>query len=277
MRKTRIGNFGKNLGVTSDFLKHHESYGLITPEEAENGYRYYDFSQSARVIQIMKLRNMGVKSKQIAELMFDSSEEAVMDTFAKQEEYIEKHIEFEKMILTYMEGIKKIRSEVEQGVTWKIIVCEPFKYILNGYNGGFMELDESDYEVIRSWNEFMPLVESFTIFDKDTLDKLGRGELCNQYMGLSVASSVAKKFHLATNEHVMDLPKQKCLVYNYSGNITPRYHEKKTFQQWILEEPLRIVEEHGFVMKDHPCSIIHYQSNTKVDNYTLYSVFIPIE
>ena len=52
LKPYRIGEYARYMGVTPDFLKHYEQFGLITPSVAENGYRYYPFRESSRLLDL---------------------------------------------------------------------------------------------------------------------------------------------------------------------------------------------------------------------------------
>ena len=59
LKPYRIGEYARYMGVTPDFLKHYEQFGLITPSVAENGYRYYPFRESSRLLDCLALRGYG--------------------------------------------------------------------------------------------------------------------------------------------------------------------------------------------------------------------------
>ena len=48
----RIGDYAKYLGVTPDFLKHYEQFRIVSSEQKENGYRYYPFGQSYKILEL---------------------------------------------------------------------------------------------------------------------------------------------------------------------------------------------------------------------------------
>ena len=52
----RIGDYARYMGVTPDFLKHYEENGLLAVHYTSSGYRYYDFDQSSRILEYMRLR-----------------------------------------------------------------------------------------------------------------------------------------------------------------------------------------------------------------------------
>ena len=73
MGRYRIGDFARELGVTPDFLKYCEKNGFLQPEIEENGYRYFDFRQSALAIEYLKMKNQGCTARQIKEALYASS------------------------------------------------------------------------------------------------------------------------------------------------------------------------------------------------------------
>ncbi len=44
----------------SDFLKHYEDLGILTPSRSESGYRYYPFTATMILIECIRLRNFGM-------------------------------------------------------------------------------------------------------------------------------------------------------------------------------------------------------------------------
>jgi len=54
----RIGEVAKTYGISNRTLRHWESAGVVTSARAENGYRYYDDENVARIKQIVLLRRL---------------------------------------------------------------------------------------------------------------------------------------------------------------------------------------------------------------------------
>lgn len=70
--KLKIGEFSKLCCVTVKTLRHYESIGLLAPHEVDDWtkYRYYDVSQISTMVQIRKLKDLGLSLEDIRE-MFD--------------------------------------------------------------------------------------------------------------------------------------------------------------------------------------------------------------
>lgn len=66
-----IGEFSRLSHVSSRMLRHYDAIGLLRPAHTgkENGYRYYDPSQLAKLLQIETLKSYGFTLAQIAGLV----------------------------------------------------------------------------------------------------------------------------------------------------------------------------------------------------------------
>ena len=73
----RIGDYARYMGVTPDFLKHYEENGLLEVQYTSSGYRYYDFDQSSRILEYMRLRNYGVTVKDMSRMLSAEDGEAL--------------------------------------------------------------------------------------------------------------------------------------------------------------------------------------------------------
>ena len=75
-KQYRIGHFARHLGVSQSFLKHYEDAGLLEATQRENGYRFYEFPQAARLLEYMRLHSYGVPIKQMKDAVSVTADEA---------------------------------------------------------------------------------------------------------------------------------------------------------------------------------------------------------
>ena len=102
MKRYRIGDFARELGVTPDFLKYCEKHGYLTPQTEPNGYRYYDFTSAAPVIEYMKLRNQGFTAREINEALRESSFGGTIARMESRREELTRHIADTERVLSMM-------------------------------------------------------------------------------------------------------------------------------------------------------------------------------
>ena len=95
----RIGDYAKYLGVTPDFLKHYEQFRFVTSETNGNGYRYYPFGQSYKILECMRLRNYGMSLRDIDVALVDDDPDTLMEKLDARVCAIEQQIRFEQAIV----------------------------------------------------------------------------------------------------------------------------------------------------------------------------------
>ena len=72
MKNYRIGELSKYLGVTPDFIKYYEKEGLIT-SIPETSPKLYPFNQSSKILECIKLKNLGFTAKEMQDYLFSDT------------------------------------------------------------------------------------------------------------------------------------------------------------------------------------------------------------
>ena len=119
MRKYKVGQLSKVMGVSPHLLKHYEKYDLVIPvKDDTTNYRYYDISQCSRIIESKKYRNVGFSLKETSQLLNDADNDILNQMLSCQitniEEQIEKLIRQKEMALLLYEDSKKIDEYLNQ-------------------------------------------------------------------------------------------------------------------------------------------------------------------
>lgn len=75
--KLKIGEFSKLCFVTVKTLRHYEKMGLLMPHEVDEwtGYRYYDVSQIDELVNIQRLKQLGLSLEEIHQMQEDGTDE----------------------------------------------------------------------------------------------------------------------------------------------------------------------------------------------------------
>ena len=277
-RHYKIGEFAKNLGVSAGFLKHHEKYGLLKPQVAESGYRYYEFHQAMLVVQCIRLQNMGFTSKEIADILNHTSSVDVAALFEEKREAIAEKYRLYREILRYMDGLSGRRQETAgemEEAEWSILRPEPFYYVENACEGQFTG-NEWLYEAALKWNEYMPVVETCARFER--LDSRPDTESVGTWhMGLRIVKSAALRLGIFRNEAVRVEEPKKCLVYHVRERRKRNLGNPKNAVEAILEKPLGICARHGFTVEGDIFSVQRFCSTAQDENYMEEMVMVPVE
>ena len=159
MERYRIGDFARELGVTPDFLKYCERKGIITPQVEENGYRYYGFTQAARLLEYIKFKNLGCTAEEIRDVLHGSSFAQAMDMLSGKVGEIRERMRFEEAVLDYYERAAQIADRFGDEPVWQVRFCEDFYFLPHSVEHRFIG-EDAIRERVREWNPYFPVVQS---------------------------------------------------------------------------------------------------------------------
>ena len=152
----RIGDFAKKLGVTPDLLKYCEKKGLISSVKPENGYRYYDFTQAAIVLEYIKLKNQGFSAEQAYSILHAGGFQAFAAHEVMLEEKIKKQINYLQALRRYVDELKEIQDYFTDLPRWNLRKLPAFYFLPHSTGHRFEE--DTDMSRIAQWTSWMPVV-----------------------------------------------------------------------------------------------------------------------
>ena len=127
------------MGVTPDFLKHYEEFGLLRVLQKENGYRYFHFDQSSRILEYMWLRNYGVAVKEMRSMLMADADEA-MEMLEVKVKDLRRQAE---KIAAVLEEHKRIRAWLKERLAkpcdWEIRDVEEHYFLPHTTSTNFID------------------------------------------------------------------------------------------------------------------------------------------
>lgn len=159
MGRYRIGDFARELGVTPDFLKYCEKNGFLQPEVGENGYRFFDFRQSALAIEYLKMKNQGCTAREIKEALYASSFEEFAGQTQRRREGLRRMLCFYEELLRYYDWLEGLEGCFGEPPLWHIRRIPGFYFLPHSRGAAFLS-DEAIHERVRDWNRWLPVVMS---------------------------------------------------------------------------------------------------------------------
>lgn len=196
MERYRIGDFARKLGVTPDFLKYCERKGIISAQVEKNGYRYYEFTQAARLLEYIKLKNQGYTAEEIRDTLHESSYVETIASMQEKKRAIQAGMRFDQALLEYYDEMTEISANFGEQPVWQVRRCEGFYFLPHSVEHRFIE-DESVFETVRAWNAYMPVVCSTYKIAQDGEGWL-RGERGQNVWGFSVGERMARRLGMPT-------------------------------------------------------------------------------
>lgn len=225
----RIGDYTKYMGVTPDFLKHYQKFGLIKPIVQENRYRYYPFDQSYRILECMRLRNYGFSIRKIDDLLHDHTLYEEQEQMALQVKKLENQIAFQQRIVNDYAAFKNWLAFLDgQKTNWSIEEQEEMLFLPHTSMRNFIK-DDLIYEVLSSWIDEMPMVKSCMEIKSPLVLSPKEYNIREYSWGLIVPSQYAYENNLPINKIVKRLPKHKTFRFHVS-NFSWLNHEETPYQ-----------------------------------------------
>lgn len=215
MRSYRIGDYARYMGVTPDFLKHYEQFRLVSSVARENGYRYYPFSQSFKILECMRLRNYGIPIRDMDVLLHDEDMPDVMRRLDARVDTLRQRIAFEQAVVDEHERMSAWLANMQgKREDWRVISGEATYFLPHTSERNFLK-DERIYDVLNGFIGCMPMVKSCMRIRHapgETLPpQLGR----DYAWGLCVPVRVAQALRIPINDAVQTLPPRKLFWFDF--------------------------------------------------------------
>ena len=101
----RIGEAAKTYGISNRTLRHWEDVGVLKSTRAENGYRYYDNENVARINQIVLLRKLKMPIADIERIFVADSYDVAIDTLTSYLANLKHHTVVYHSLATIVENL----------------------------------------------------------------------------------------------------------------------------------------------------------------------------
>lgn len=273
MRKYRIGDFARNMGVTSSFLKHYEQFGLISSETTPSGYRYYPFYQSSFLLDCLSMRGYGFSLKETRDLVYEDTASELNRRLALRADEIRRNIERDQALLDEQEWFADWFSRVsETGIHWYITDCRELFFLPHTSGRNFLP-DERIYEILQNWIDWLPIVKSC----KKILCSTGEAKNSPANWGLAISCGFAKQHGIPVNSVVEQIPPQKTLVFDYCLDDPIPEEAPFHYTDKPLELALAQTERLGLSVCGDICQMVVLHTQTAGQRQQLGYFLIPVE
>lgn len=159
MKKSNIklttAQFAKLHNINKRTLHYYDNIGLFSPNtKGENGYRYYDLSQSIEFEYILMLRELNMSIDEIEEYVKRPTEEKFISLATAKEVEINNQIKRLKLIKKTIHE-KKNQIELCQSLTTpniELIECKEEKLLILPYSFDDNDISKSFSYMVESWS-----------------------------------------------------------------------------------------------------------------------------
>lgn len=210
MKRYKIGQFAKEMGVTQDLIKHYEKYGIVVPEkDEESHYRYYSIRQGERLIESKLYRNLGFSIRESADLILNQDLANIRAGLAQKRTELEEEA---ARLARYAQHI----GELERACTafdapdgaWRIGELSGFYFLKQTENQGFSQGEDVQSRV-NQWLEHIPITFQALRMPGQAV----RGEIPIRYQwGVGLTAEQARALELSVDPPIVALPRGKYLT-----------------------------------------------------------------
>ncbi|MEH7462330.1 MerR family transcriptional regulator [Bacillus thuringiensis] len=266
MRKYKIGEVGKEFGVSIDALRFYEKKGFLKPQkDKDTGFRFYTYEDFGLFLAIKNFRQMGFHVKEIGSIFNGLELDAIIkkcnDKIAEKNETIKK-LELEtKQINEFISLLEEYKQEDRQ---WFIKPAGTYYFLKH------VHLDEGTLCVnplLKKWLAFLPTVYPALYIP---LEQYKMKNMNDSYWVMAISELKMKECQLPIDGSVLQVDMGECLHYLYEKDAN------EPLSELILDEPLHIIEEHGYTLNGD--ILCRYVCETKGQGRTVehYIIMIPI-
>lgn len=239
MERYKIGTISKLLQIPVDTLRFYENAGLITPKkDAANGYRYYDVTDIADLLEYQRLRKMGFSGKNAQTLVQGATLTDYVTDMEKREQELGEQILATRRLNEYQEDyLRRLKLIGKDLYRFRITTMPEFYYFISRSEHRFAPV--SDVEpLMEEWIQYAPFAEDFC---RIKIEEIETEERPLKYCyGMSIAKKWAVRLSVNTTAEHIHFVKEQMAVRVVVG-MRDTIIERAT-----LQEGLQYIQDHRF-------------------------------
>lgn len=212
LKKYKIGDFSKYMGVSLKTLKHYEKFGIVVPEvDEESSYRYYTYYHGGRMLRSRSFTQLGFTVKDTADLMNNMENKDIIVELDKRVAENDRELE-----LAYLrqERLREIRDRwilfKEKANTWIISDRKACYFLKHVYNECFLE--DTNWSSVQHLMMLQPHILELSFHYQEKDQRNGN----YHDLGLGIYEDTAKRLGVDVRDTMSLLKEEKCFLYIYS-------------------------------------------------------------
>ncbi len=270
MKKYKIGDVAKILGVTTDTLRYYEKENIVTPHKDDvTNYRYYDFWDINYLIDALWYRSFGFSVKETAKIIHSSTREELYDFYLAREDDYRQQIKHLEMLLRHSEWHRKTLELIRDNVGVCEIADRPERvHFINRYTQDFPD-DPRLHQLAHDFLKYMPFTHRYFETAVENIS-LKDGE--DYTWGMEMRMDYVEEFGLDVRPPLVYLESCKCIHSYFTSSGKGNFSSKHV--QFMID----FARENGLEICGNASGILIasiLDENEKLTGY--FEVWIPIK
>lgn len=265
----RIGEYAQKMGVTPDFLKYYEQLGVIHSQTRENGYRYYPFNQSYKILECMRLKSYGFSVREMEQLLSDDMA-TVQGKMEAQIQELERRVRFEQQVIAEHRAHSQWLERMSDKATdWAIDWGDEMLFLPHSNRRNFLS-DPRVYEILKDWIGNMPMVKSCMEIPAPWQGERFDVRYSPFFWGMAVTKAWAEELGLPVNGAVKHLHRRKLFQFFFNGLGAPS-------SSLPMEAAVKQMNALGLTPRGNCYITMYMYANIKTETQRCGVISIPID
>jgi DNA-binding transcriptional MerR regulator len=269
MRRYKIGDVARILGISTDLLRYYEKKGVVMPiKDRRNDYRYYDAWDINFLMDCLWFKNFGFSIEQIADMVRIPSSDDIANMFEDKERELLRTIRRCQLLLRRSQQHREEISRIEDMLLKCEIAASPEVVRYINRVGDEYPMDENLEPLARQWLEAMPFNHRYFEISREALLSGGDG---GYQWGFCLRMDYARELDFAISPPVKKIPSRRSIhtVFKSRG--------KGGFSPRLLQYAVDYAKEEGLTIAGdaHGVLLASIQEDDSLCGY--FEAWIPIE
>lgn len=275
IKKYKIGEISKFLGIPMSNLRFYEEKGIVTPHKDDNSYRYYDAWNINALIDTLHYKKMDFSLNDISHIINDCDLDEMIELFKKQEQKILSEITRQQNILNVLSQ-ERIRIQYLKEYLNTFTVCLSPKLIFMRFRKKNTLQDVSGNQDIASLNNDLKkwlnaYPNGFAAF-YIPLNSILHDDNVEYWYGFSIDYEDAPKNNIQLTGPNEFIPSLKSIYSVFEAK------EEGSFYPSFYTQVYEPIIEQGYMISGSPIGRLITKTNEKDGSYHRYfEVWVPIK
>lgn len=269
MRRYKIGDVARILGISTDLLRYYEKKGVVMPKkDRRNDYRYYDAWDINFLMDCLWFKNFGFSIEQIADMVRIPSSDDIASMFEAKEKELLRTIRRCQLLLRRSQQHREEISRISDMLLKCEIAQSPelVRYI-NRVEDEY-PMDKSQEPLARQWLEAMPFNHRYFEISRDALLS---GDEGGYRWGFCLRMDYARELDFPISPPVKKIPTRRSIHTIFKS------HGKGSFSPKLLQYAADYARDNGLAISGDAYGVLlaSIQEDDSLCGY--FEAWIPIE
>lgn len=253
-------------------LKHYEKHGILDSQrKGVGGYRYYNFSQSPRILFTKQLQNWGFSLKDISLIIKGVSPDRSLKLLVQKLDILKQEHRTLNWQIKSLETFCTVLSHVKNGKfdgQWSIQDSDKYCFLPHSEGADFIPFNQQ-YKSLQSWINLQGITMQGAL-----ISNIHSANPIIQH-GFIAPEDAIQDLGLDSRKYAISLGGAKSLIYNITHSDQNGITSEE-FTSVILKKPQAIIEKHNLDLSDKAFLLTYFLTKEEETIFRHRQLIIPL-